>query len=74
MNLPRPVLLGCLCLVLACASGCGKKIDAVCEEKCGDAANRCLQANGMAEALAERTARKGSVLERDVGHTRPGGM
>lgn len=35
------------------ASGCGEKIDAVCEEKCGADAQTCIDTGAKAEATAE---------------------
>jgi len=41
------------------AAGCDKKIDAVCEEKCGSAAAACQTASATAEATAEERGCEG---------------
>lgn len=53
MPLPRPFVTAALALVALMASGCEKKISAVCEEKCGTFAQTCKDINEKNEDTAE---------------------
>lgn len=53
--MPRASIAAFLVIVLALlVSGCGKKIEGVCQEKCsGDGVEVCQEATEQSEALAE---------------------
>ncbi|MFT3770454.1 MAG: hypothetical protein QM820_33925 [Minicystis sp.] len=56
---PRRVLTAALALAALMASGCEKKIAAVCEEKCGSAAQTCVDSTAQDEATAEERGCEG---------------
>lgn len=59
MSLARRVLAVAVSITALSAIGCEKKIDAVCEEKCGSSSQACIDANAKAEATAEERGCEG---------------
>src|SRR5690349_9077538 len=55
----RRFVTAALALAALLAAGCDKKIDAICEAKCGSAAAACTEQGEKAEATAEERGCEG---------------